>query len=253
MIQPITVRNLTIGSGIPKIIVPIVEDTSEGVENAGALFVENDAQAIEWRVDFFKRVLEPEAFMTTLQRLREVVGETPLLVSFRTKKEGGEREITPGDYLALCQMAAKGGADMVDVEILSGDKLVADCIKAVHEAGALVVASNHDFHGTPKKVELIRRLRKMQKMGADILKIAVMPNSTADVLTLLSATDEMAQKYANKPLITMSMSPRGVLSRLTGEVFGSSMTFGTVGKESAPGQIPAKKLSAIMQELHQYI
>ena len=48
-----------------------------------------------------------------------------------------------------------------------------------------MIASNHDFRKTPSKEELIARMRKMQELGADIPKIAVMPQSTEDLLTLL--------------------------------------------------------------------
>lgn len=87
-------------------------------------------------------------------------------------------------------------------------------------------------------------------MDADILKIAVMPQSTRDVLTLLSATDEMSRCYADRPIITMSMAAAGVISRLCGEVFGSAMTFGAVGKVSAPGQIPVDQLNNALTILH---
>ena len=87
-------------------------------------------------------------------------------------------------------------------------------------------------------------------MGADIPKIAVMPQTKKDVLTLLSATEEMASDYADRPIITMSMAGTGVISRLCGEVFGSSMTFGAAGKASAPGQIGAEKLHQALQIVH---
>ena len=96
----------------------------------------------------------------------------------------------------------------------------------------------------------IYRLRKMQDMGADILKVAVMPQNKADVLTLLSATEEMYRLYAQRPLLTMSMASDGVISRLCGEVFGSAATFGMVGQGSAPGQIPADQLEQVLEILH---
>ena len=77
-----------------------------------------------------------------------------------------------------------------------------------------------------------------------------MPRSRKDVLTLLAATEEMASNYADRPIITMSMSS-GVISRLCGEYFGSSMTFGTVGQASAPGQSPVEQLNIAMGILHQ--
>ena len=92
----------------------------------------------------------------------------------------------------------------------------------------------------------MERLRKMQELGADIPKIAVMPQSAKDVLTLLSATDEMVTKYADRPIITMSMAGTGLLSRLCGEVFGSAITFGAAKKASAPGQMEVNDLSAVL-------
>ena len=93
----------------------------------------------------------------------------------------------------------------------------------------------------------------MQDMGADIPKIAVMPQNKADVLTLLAATEEMYRCYADRPLITMSMSATGVITRLCGEVFGSAMTFGAVGQVSAPGQIPVEKLNSALEIIHNAI
>ena len=90
------------------------------------------------------------------------------------------------------------------------------------------------------------RLRKMQDMNADIPKIAVMPQNKKDVLTLLAATEEMTTNYADRPIITMSMAGTGVISRLCGEVFGSSMTFGAAKKASAPGQMGVNDLSTVL-------
>ncbi|EPC9037185.1 type I 3-dehydroquinate dehydratase, partial [Shigella sonnei] len=113
------------------------------------------------------------------------------------------------------------------------------------------VMSNHDFHKTPEAEEIIARLRKMQSFDADIPKIALMPQSTSDVLTLLTATLEMQEQYADRPIITMSMAKTGVISRLAGEVFGSAATFGAVKKASAPGQISVNDLRTVLTILHQ--
>ena len=90
----------------------------------------------------------------------------------------------------------------------------------------------------------------MQKLGADIPKIAVMPQSKEDVLTLLAATEEMNRKHADRPIITMSMAGTGVISRLCGEVFGSALTFGAARKASAPGQMGVEDLAQVLSLLH---
>ena len=86
-------------------------------------------------------------------------------------------------------------------------------------------------------------------MGADILKVAVMPQNKADVLTLLSATEEMYRLYAQRPLLTMSMASDGVISRLCGEAFGSAMTFANPGTASAPGQVPLDVVDTVLDSL----
>ena len=147
--------------------------------------------------------------------------------------------------------AAKSGyTDLVDVEVFTGDEIVTRIIKEAHEAGVKVVASNHDFDKTPDKDDIVGRLRKMQELGADIPKIAVMPQSRKDVLTLLAATEEMYRAYADRPIITMSMAGTGVISRLCGEVFGSALTFGAAKKASAPGQMGVNDLNTVLQLLH---
>ena len=138
----------------------------------------------------------------------------------------------------------------MDVEIFTGDDIVKKIIDGAHAAGVKVVASNHDFFKTPAKADIIYRLRKMQDMNADIPKIAVMPQNKKDVLTLLAATEEMTTNYADRPIITMSMAGTGVISRLCGEVFGSSMTFGAAKKASAPGQMGVNDLSTVLDLLH---
>ena len=138
----------------------------------------------------------------------------------------------------------------VDVEGFTGDDIVKDIVAAAHECGVKVVASNHDFDKTPDKDDIVGRLRKMQDLGADIPKIAVMPQNKKDVLTLLAATEEMSNEYADRPIITMSMAGTGVISRLCGEVFGSALTFGAAKKASAPGQMGVDDLKTVLELLH---
>ena len=247
----IKVRDIEIGAGAPKIIVPIVGVTKEDILNEAKTFDSIPVDVVEWRVDWFEHVFEFDKVEDVLKELRTVLGNIPLLLTFRTKKEGGERAIDTKDYKELNLRAAKTGyVDFIDVEIFTGDDIVREIIDGAHAAGVRVIASNHDFFKTPAKSDIIYRLRKMQDMGADIPKIAVMPQSKRDVLTLLCATEEMVTDYADRPIITMSMAGTGVISRLCGEVFGSSMTFGAAKKASAPGQMGVNDLNTVLDLLH---
>lgn len=251
MSKYVEVRGVKIGEGVPKICVPIVGKTKEEILAAARSFENVALDVVEWRVDWFEGVFDFEKVEDVLKELRAVLGETPILMTFRTSKEGGEKSIEPEDYAKLNIKAAQTGyVDFIDVEIFTGDAIVTKIIDGAHAAGVKVIASNHDFHKTPEKSDIIYRLRKMQDMNADIPKIAVMPQNKKDVLTLLSATEEMTSLYADRPIITMSMAGTGVISRLCGEVFGSSMTFGAAKKASAPGQMGVKDLETVLGLLH---
>ena len=247
----VKVRNIEIGAGIPKICVPIVGVTREEILAAAENIKSTKADVVEWRVDWYEDIFDFTKTEATMQALREVLGEMSILFTFRTSKEGGEKAIETEAYVELNQNAAKTGlVDLVDVEAFTGDDAVKAVVDIAHENGVKVIASNHDFHKTPEKEEIVSRLRKMQELGADIPKIAVMPQNKKDVLTLLAATEEMVSEYADRPIITMSMSGTGVISRLCGEVFGSALTFGAVGKVSAPGQMGIEDLTTVLGLLH---
>lgn len=250
--KTVTVRNLVIGEGAPKIIVSLMGKDISTVKSEALAYREADFDILEWRVDHFADVSSIDAVLEAARAIRDVMTDKPLLFTFRSAKEGGEQALSVEEYLALNRAAVDSGlVDMIDLELFTGDEQVKATVEHAHAKNIFVIMSNHDFHKTPATEEIIQRLRKMQELGADIPKIALMPQSKTDVLTLLSATLEMQERYADRPVITMSMAKTGVISRLAGEVFGSAATFGAVKKASAPGQISVTDLRTVLTILHQ--
>ena len=139
----VKVRNIEIGAGIPKICVPIVGVTREEILAAAENIKSTKADVVEWRVDWYEDIFDFTKTEATMQALREVLGEMPILFTFRTSKEGGEKAIETEAYVELNQNAAKTGlVDLVDVEAFTGD----DVVKAVGSG------RNHHPH------RLLRRL-----------------------------------------------------------------------------------------------
>lgn len=249
--KTIQIRNLTLGEGRTKICVPVCEKTAEAVISSMKEILELPAQIIEFRADWFDDVFDPAKLSELLKQIREAAGEMPILFTFRTAKEGGEKEITDLMYDVVVSTAiASGCMDAVDVEMFMDETVVANLLDLAHKSHVPVIMSNHDFEKTPDKDEIIARLIRMDEMGADVLKIALMPNTYADVLKVLAATEEMKRLYTDKPMITMSMGGMGLMSRLSGESFGSALSFGAGAKASAPGQMAAKDLDAVLNAIH---
>ncbi|MCR5743342.1 MAG: type I 3-dehydroquinate dehydratase [Lachnospiraceae bacterium] len=258
--KTVKVGNTVFGEGKPKICIPIVSTTTDDILSQ-ARFIKKSglADLCEWRIDYFDRLLDEnnkldeDAVLTTVKALKDALDTVPLLVTFRSKEEGGNLELDNLLYENLILMAVQTGyVDMVDIELFRGENLVGRLIKSVHTYESLVIASNHDFEKTPSKEDIVSRLLDMDRLGADICKLAAMPLVQGDVLTLLNATFEAGQK-SEKPIVTMSMGELGSFSRLSGEFFGSAMTFGSLNETSAPGQIDVIKLSGILGNIHDCI
>lgn len=254
LVNTVTVKNVTIGDGIPKICVPIVAYTKGQILADAFNIVSSRVDIVEWRADWFESATNIEKVKDVLKGLSSVLNQIPLLFTLRTAREGGKIALDPESYARINKaVIATGWADLVDIEILKEEIFSKDILESAHAVGVKVIGSSHQFDGTPSQKEMIDRLRKMQDMGADISKIAVMPKNETDVIRLLEAAAIMNEKYAKRPIAAISMARLGVVSRITGEIFGSALTFGSVKKESAPGQIESEKLYQIMQGIHRVL
>ncbi len=205
---------------------------------------------MEWRVDLFDAAADPGAVVRCLAKLRVLLKEKLLLVTLRTKEEGGSVLVSHEGYLRFLRTVLDTDcADLIDIEFFTAGTDLPALVQDAHTAGVKVVCSNHDFHKTPPKAELVSRMVAMQQAGADLPKLAVMPQSRADVLELLAATAEMTDHHPETPVITMSMGALGAVSRLCGEAFGSAMTFANPGTASAPGQVGLDVVNAVLDSL----
>ncbi len=242
--KPITLYDVTLGDGHPNICIPILGSNAAEVLANADMALSSKPDLVEWRLDHLTD-LRQKNLDRILVQLRRIFEGIPLLVTFRSKAEGGQRTLDLAGYTnLLTRVIVSGLADLVDVELFSG--AAPQLIETAHKNEVLVVCSNHDFQQTPNEEELLSRMERMCAMGCDIPKIAVMPQSNRDVLTLLSATARMHARHPGLPIITMSMGSMGAVSRISGALFGSAVTFGSSGSASAPGQIPAKQLREML-------
>lgn len=247
--QTVKLRQIELGSGRPKIAVPITGTTQSAIIEQAKAVKAAGPDLVEWRIDFFEGVQDAAQLTETGQQLRETLGDLALLTTFRTKGEGGELVLSDDTYFDICKQVVAGGyTDALDVERFHDETSVKGLVQAAHEANIVVIMSNHDFDKTPEVDDLVGRLTSMAEFGADVPKMAVMPNSVEDVLTLLTATRKADQKLT-QPIITMSMADLGKVSRIAGEVFGSAVSFGTVGAASAPGQISLTHMKNDLDDL----
>lgn len=244
MKEELCAAGLDFTQGPPKICVPLtapdLPGLLAGLDQAQAL----PAHVLEWRMDCFAG--DAAAVLPRLaQRAR-----LPLLCTLRTQGEGGRARLDPAEYeSALERLLDQGGFQLIDVELACGGERAARLVKKARERGVLTVVSKHDFERTPPVPQMVDALAAMKALGADLPKLAVMPQGPLDVLALMEASVRARERLG--PVITMSMGTLGAVSRLAGELTGSCLTFGAGANASAPGQLPAAKLWEALTLLHQ--
>ena len=231
----LTLRGLTLDAACPRIIVPLFARSLDALRPlAEAACADPAADIAELRLDPL-----PEADFAAALTLVRSLTDKPLIVTIRTKAEGGELALTPAEYAAHCRaLLAQGGADVLDIEWKACGAYRDELREAARNAGTAALFSEHHFDDTPATDVMIETLAGMADAGADIAKLAVMPHTAADAARLLEATACAADARPDTPLITMSMGPLGAVTRFCGGAFGSCATFGVTSgtAASAPGQ-----------------
>ena len=231
-----------------KTIVPITAKTQiQAIEQAKVIAANADADLAEFRIDLLDFASDTNKVIALGQQLKQILGNKPMIATIRTHNEGGELTISDADYGKTYQAYLKQPfMDMLDVEMFRDPQVVKKTVQLAHQHHVLVVMSNHDFQKTPSEDEIVKRLLKQDQLGADILKIAVMPQNKQDVFTLMNATLKVSQ-LSKKPLLTMSMGRLGTISRIATANIGGSFSFGMIGEASAPGQIDVTELKHFLK------
>lgn len=238
-------------SSTPLICVPLTAWTSEALVNEVRDVSAMRPDIIEWRTDFFERLADADLVRNLSRDLKAAIGNTPLLFTRRTVREGGQpNSATESQVLPAYEaVIASGSIDAIDCELSQPENDIARLRALSRQHGVAQILSFHDFNGTPENATLLALAERAKALGGDAVKIAVMPQSMADVLRLLDVTCQI-QKRGAIPVISMAMGEMGRLTRIAGGLFGSAMTFAAGVNASAPGQMDIEALRAAMRSVY---
>lgn len=171
----------------------------------------------------------------------------PALLTVRSPDEGGAGNLSPEERLALYRNHWAAAA-LVDTEVASLESpAFSDFATEVHDAGALLVASYHDFSGFPGRDLLADKLAAAYSLGADIAKVAVVVTSMTELFTLVELVDYHRGK--GRLISAMGMGSLGKLSRLVLAKAGSCLNYGYLQTPNAPGQWSAAGLQSLIREI----
>lgn len=235
---------------VPAVCAPLVARTADALAAEARTVAAKQPDLLEWRIDFFDAIGDTPAVLAAAAKLRQSAGGIPVLLTRRARREGGQPiPLSEAQVLALYEaLIGSGHVDLVDFEMENAADDVARVRAMTRAGGVPLVLSFHDFQRTPPTAELQARFEQAHRLGADVAKVAVMPQSMEDVHRLLGATLQASQSLPI-PVISMAMAGLGAVSRLCGGVFGSALTFAVGAAASAPGQIPIEEVRAALRVL----
>lgn len=247
----VKVGGKVIGGPDPLICLPLVAKEKTDLLTQAKTVKQLAPDLFEWRIDAYGSVEDPVECLKALKELRTVMGYIPMIFTCRIHTEGGFKEISKESRLGLFTAVMESGeVDIVDIEMCNEPEFIETVKNSARANKTRLILSYHNFTETPEADFIHEKLAQAQDMEADIAKVAVMPKDYSDVLTLLNATLKARTSTVKVPIVAMSMGPEGVVTRLSGGLFGSDITF-AIGKElSAPGQIPIGDLRQAMAVLY---
>ena len=207
--------------------------------NAEALIKSAKAEALADMIEIRLDVMET----FDLEKIIMAVSK-PIMVTYRSKGQGGEGSADYGIRMSYLMKAVEAGAAFVDVEFSLPSEFRHELFQ-VQGASRLII-SNHMLNETPSREKLEELLRKMAATGADIVKIVTQAGAPQDNLRVLGLIP-LAKNLGIK-IIAFCMGPMGRISRIAGPLMGGYLAFASLetGEESASGQIPVREMKKIL-------
>ncbi len=224
--------------------IPICAPTTEAavaqMEQASPL-----ADCLELRIDQIRDC----NLQQLMQRRRP---GTQILVTNRSKDEGGGFRGSERERIALLQQAVALGADLVDIEARTAKPLLSELKAAIkrHGSRTRLIVSFHDLKKTPAAGALHKRLNACSKMGAHIVKICTYARAMEDNLQVLGLIPYARKR--GRAIIAFCMGEKGRISRVMAPLLGAYLSYVSLekGAESAPGQLTIAEMREILRILH---
>ena len=211
-----------------------------GAAEADALAAVADADLVELRADLWDAP-STAALPALLKRVRGA--SRPVILTVRAAAEGG-RPLDEGLRRAL-YAAGLPHADAIDLEIASTE-LAADLVPRARAAGRTVILSSHALDTMPSAAALLALIDRAGVLGADVTKLVAHARDLTELRTLVQVT----LAAADRGIVTLALGPAGPLSRFVLPAAGSLLTYGHVGRPTAPsGQLPVAELAPLLRRL----
>ncbi|MDX1813590.1 MAG: type I 3-dehydroquinate dehydratase [Candidatus Bathyarchaeia archaeon] len=174
--------------------------------------------------------------------------KTSLIATNKSLKNHGSFSGSESERQKILLDASKNGFMYVDVDL--GTPNQEELITSLHDAGAKIIVSFHDFKHTPSLSKLDNILDEQVALGADVCKIITTANSVEDNSITLDFVSKASKKTK---IVCFAMGDLGIPSRFLSPVFGAFFTFASIDekRKTAKGQLTIQEMRKAYQLLGQ--
>lgn len=173
--------------------------------------------------------------------------DIPIIATNRAKREGGYFKGSESERIEILFDAIDYGASCIDIEFSTPDDKRKKIIEAAEKKNVGVIFSYHDFDKVSPVNELLDRAGKMSDSGCNFVKIVGFSNDFQESLEMLKFLIEFKEK-TDFPTIAFAMGEKGEFTRFTAPLLGSSITYTSVEKKTAPGQLGTSTVRKILDK-----
>jgi 3-dehydroquinate dehydratase type I len=176
---------------------------------------------------------------------------TPVIVTNRSRQEGGGFAGTEEERIERLKEAVCLGADYVDIEAATDPALKSGLREAIAGTSAKLIVSWHEFSGTPPTEFLEAKLEECMADGPAIAKIVTHADVVSDCLKVLELIPYARQR--GQAIIAFCMGRQGKISRIAAPLLGSVIAYASLEAEeaSAPGQLTIHQMREINRLLEE--
>ncbi|MFX1315927.1 MAG: type I 3-dehydroquinate dehydratase [Promethearchaeota archaeon] len=174
------------------------------------------------------------------------------IFTFRANTEGGKIKVDEKERLKILEILVNAQPDFIDIEMNSAEEILNYIINLASNKKVNLIFSFHDFEKTSSYKETLELILKFEEklinkmiinsniVEKSVYKVIFTAQNFEDNLTPINVCKYFSNN--NRKIISFCMGEIGIFSRIICTKFGSFMTYASLDRKTAPGQIRIEKL-----------
>ncbi|MHA1339014.1 MAG: type I 3-dehydroquinate dehydratase [Promethearchaeota archaeon] len=198
--------------------------------------------------DYIKNNILLKNEISAILKFKENHNNLKFIFTLRKKEEGGIYYLPESIRIDLINYLIDFKPDFIDIESQLSKELLNDFNIRAKKRNVSIIFSYHNWNNTPSEGEINRIINNLRskcpdvepleegkRQNRNVLKLIFTANKITDNHTVLS----ICQKYSSMGLkiVIFCMGNEGIPSRVGCLKFGAYLSFASISKSTAPGQI----------------